>query len=831
MSGRLRPACAITLAALAWAAEPAVAATSFESPRVIAAGGLGSASVTRDFDGDGNLDVATAAATIRYGDGAGGFQAVSMPTGAALPLDVESADFDEDLRPDLAAAGFPTGLSVFLSDSTGGFEPRFTVTGSATGGDLTAGDFDGDGHQDLAALTATGVRVFRGDGAGAFAAGIDFTEGHGAGQLAAADLDGNDRDDLIATDLTAGAVQVLRAKSGPLTTGPGGLEIFDAPVAFPTAAEPRKVVVADLDGDGKRDLVVRAASLQVLYGDGAGALGAGQTVTAGPIRDVIATRLDGDAIDDLVVGRPQGEAEVVSLVLGRSDRQATVVRSFATGLADDLTRLAAGDFDDDGSGDVIAESFTAARRLPGQTLTATPANFGLTRIGRPVTRTVTIHNPDLRAYTITGGNLDGNGFTTSGDGCTAVTLQPGDSCTVAVTFDPSVAETVTGRLSMSSDAPNSPHRATLSAQAVDIPVLALVFRPTAFGSIPLGASSGEHFFSAANNGEYPLQLSSVELGGADKDAFKLRTSCATALLDPAQGCNVWVRFTPRHLGTHTAALYFLNDGRDPEVGVTLIGSGSGEAPNPEAGLSPAALNFGRVKRGASVSKDVQLRNTGNIAFAPGALQVSPKGGFSARQTGCELLDPGQSCRVTVRFRPGREGAQQSTVTFAGLVQARFSVRGTGYNPIQPRQPLLERLTAAIAAWRGRGIEGVARKGVRVRALAVELAGKAGLQVSGRRKGRTIVVAQGLAPYPEAGTGELLASPTKGTRALFKGLTRVTLRARLRFRTTLGELTEVVKTFVVRRLTRKASFASCSASPARNLPSASPPPRSGCSPSG
>ena len=130
-----------------------------------------------------------------------------------------------------------------------------------------------------------------------------------------------------------------------------------------------------------------------------------------------------------------------------------------------------------------------------------------------------------------------------------------------------------------------------------------------------------------------------------------------------------------------------------------------------------------------------------------------------------------------------------------------------------------------------GIEGLTRRGVRLKQLAAVRAGNTTLQLTIRRKGKAIVVAKGARRYDKAGTGEIYAEPTKRGKAALAEAQRVTVRARLRFWSDAARLTEVVKTFVLRRLERQASFGSCSESPARNRPSASPPQRSGCSPSG
>jgi hypothetical protein len=833
LTHRLRLAGAIALAVAAWAAEPAAAANNL-GPSLEVAAGNGAQTITGDFNGDGNLDVASAGVNVRSGNGAGGFTATPFSTGALIPVGIAAGDFNEDTRPDIVSTGFPAGASVLLSNASGGFGAAQTVTGSQTGG-VATGDFDGDTNVDIAVNSSGVVRVFRGDGAGGFAAGIDFPGGSGAGPLAAADLDGNGRDDLVAGDLAADTVDVLLAKSGPLTTGPGGLEIFDAAVSYATAADPQRVLVTDLDGDGARDVVVNAANLQALYGNGAGAFGTAVTVATGPVADVSTGTFDGDAITDLAIGRATG---LVSIVLGRSDRLATVGRSFASGFSSGLGRVATGDFNEDSLLDVVADATAGSRLLPGETIRV--LNPSLTypdaRVGASDVLTVTFRNTDAIPHTFTGGQILSAGafdVALGDDGCTGTTLPPDGLCQVAVTFSASSPGVATGVLAMDTDAGDSPHTATLSGEAFPVPALEVLRDLTPFATMKVGVASRERLFVVHNPGDLPLQVEPPVLAGDDPGAFVLRDNCGYKLLAAHQSCSSFVSFKPTHAGVNRATLRFPNDGLNPSHSVSLTGTGDA-TPAPEFTLTPASLGFGRVRLGASTTKVVELSNTGAVAFSLGSLRVAPSGnGFTARQEGC--LDgpilPKAGCRITVRFRPKREGGHEADVSFTGLTGARLTAKGVGFELIQQKGPLTERLAAAVDVWRDKGIEGLSKRGARLSALEVVLPGKAGLEVSMRRKGAKVVLAQGLVRYAAAGTASVVAKPTKRGRALLKKLDKVTLRARLRFRAANGRLTEVNRTVVLRRLERQAFLASCSASPARNLPSASPPPRSGCSRTG
>lgn len=81
---------------------------------------------------------------------------------------------------------------------------------------------------------------------------------------------------------------------------------------------PHTVAAADLDGDGRTDLLVdhrSAGGLLPLYGTREGGFEPGDVVALGgdPYRDLVVADLDGDGRDDLAVA-VTGEEKVVALL-------------------------------------------------------------------------------------------------------------------------------------------------------------------------------------------------------------------------------------------------------------------------------------------------------------------------------------------------------------------------------------------------------------------------------------------------------------------------------------------------------------------------------------
>lgn len=116
--------------------------------------------------------------------------------------------------------------------------------------DIASGDFDGDGKLDLIAATGTSLLLIRGLGGGDFTEPVSIPLGSYPNTIpvavTAADLNGDGRLDLVVGNY--GAVSVLLG---------GGNGTFGAPVSYTIDSGYVTSAIADLNGDGKLDLVIK----------------------------------------------------------------------------------------------------------------------------------------------------------------------------------------------------------------------------------------------------------------------------------------------------------------------------------------------------------------------------------------------------------------------------------------------------------------------------------------------------------------------------------------------------------------------------------------------
>jgi hypothetical protein len=150
-----------------------------------------------------------------------------------------------------------SAVACTLGPSSFGSASSFATQATPLGG--TAFDIDGDGKLDIVAVnnatnTASVLRNTSTIGTLAFAPKVDLTTGASSTWPAFADIDGDGKPDLLVTSVSSVELYVLRNTSAP------GVVSFAPKVDVAVGNSPAMVVVADLDGDGKPDPVVSNTS-------------------------------------------------------------------------------------------------------------------------------------------------------------------------------------------------------------------------------------------------------------------------------------------------------------------------------------------------------------------------------------------------------------------------------------------------------------------------------------------------------------------------------------------------------------------------------------------
>ena len=254
------------------------------------------------------------------------------PTTGNDPSSIAVADLTGSGSQDFVIANFGAGsVSVFLHGATPGtYKSAVDVPAGGEPNQLVIGDLNGDGKPDLviadASATGNAIVLFQ-DPAnpGQFLPATKLATGNSTAAVAIGDLNGDGAPDILAATSDAsgnnGAVYIFYQNATSAGT-------FLAPVTVPAGAQPQAVRIADVNHDGLQDIVVAnfgpgadskgSAGVSVLLQDAAhpgSFLPPVTYATHGGAIDVAVADLDGDGKPDLVVANlgptPTGSVSVL----------------------------------------------------------------------------------------------------------------------------------------------------------------------------------------------------------------------------------------------------------------------------------------------------------------------------------------------------------------------------------------------------------------------------------------------------------------------------------------------------------------------------------------
>jgi FG-GAP-like repeat/Subtilase family/Protein of unknown function (DUF1573) len=264
-------------------------------------------------------------------------------------------DINNDSKPDIVGISLGSSFITRLGNGDGTFQTASTFdlgTGSSLStSDIAIANVLGNGNLDVVvSLSGSSIRVVTGNGNGTFQAPRSFSVGSDPRSLTVADLNSDGREDIITGNFLSNDITVLLG-----TPTPDGAGTFASPVTLPVFSQPNDLAVADFNGDSNPDLAVasiggNAVSLLLGNGDGTfqplGYAPAGYRPTS-----IASTDIDQDGLIDLL--------------LTNGDAKTTLLRGYGNGSFSPIEQysipapsrsIAVADFNRDGRQDTVTSN-------------------------------------------------------------------------------------------------------------------------------------------------------------------------------------------------------------------------------------------------------------------------------------------------------------------------------------------------------------------------------------------------------------------------------------------------------------------------------------------
>jgi hypothetical protein len=339
----------------------------------------------------------------------------------------------------------------------------------------------------------------------------------------------------------------------------------------------------------------------------------------------------------------------------------------------------------------VSEKFTVklspssgGTTAPALTMSATSEAFGSAALNTATTKTVTLTSSGTAALTISGVSVAGAGFGDSGVGF-PVTLNPGQTATLTISFDPATAGSFTGSIAISSNAATAtislsgtgqaPVTPTLSALSCSGGSLTGVGTDACTVTLTSAAASATAVNLASSSSAVTLPASVTIAAGATSASFTATASAVTT--------------------NQTATLTATVGGISKTFALTL------NAATSALSLSSTSVAFGTDALNTAITKTVTLTSSGTVALTINGATVSGTGFGDSGISFPVTLNPGQTATLTISFDPATAGAFTGSVAVSSNATgtATISLSGTGQAPAT-----LSALTCSSGSLTGAGTD-------------------------------------------------------------------------------------------------------------------------------
>lgn len=311
-----------------------------------------------------------------------------------------------------------------------------------------------------------------------------------------------------------------------------------------------------------------------------------------------------------------------------------------------------------------------AAAVPGLTVSSTSVAFGTVATNTSVSQSVLLTSSGTAPLTISGATLTGSGFTMSNLGL-PLTLSPGQTASLTVTFDPANASSFTGAVTLNTNA--SKGAVTIQLSGSGHPIQSLLNDFTCARDNVVGQGSENCTITLTSR----VDTGGVTVGLMSSDPSVVAVpSTMTIAAGTSSGIFSLKYYPVTEARTVTLSANSNNNGHK-QHNINVGGS------TPGLKISSGLVSFGNVMVNATSKKTVTLTSSGTASLTISSATVAGSG-YSVSGMGLPVtLNPGQSANLTVSFDPTAAGPSNGSIALATNISTStpaIDLSGTGQVP-------------------------------------------------------------------------------------------------------------------------------------------------------
>ncbi|HVB59514.1 MAG TPA: choice-of-anchor D domain-containing protein [Candidatus Acidoferrales bacterium] len=277
-------------------------------------------------------------------------------------------------------------------------------------------------------------------------------------------------------------------------------------------------------------------------------------------------------------------------------------------------------------------------------------NFGTVQAGTSVSQTITLTNTGTASVGVSAASISGTGFSLSA--LAPQTINPGQGVSFSAQFTPASAGSMSGKITITSNAPGSPMTIALSGTGSQG---ALSASPSTFnfGSVQVGGT-GTQTIRLTNTGTASVTVSSAGISGS---GFSISGLPSSQTISAGQSSTFIASFAPTSSGSSSGSIVIASNAPGSSLTIALSGTGT----QPQLAVTPSNVSFANVVVGNTNSQTITIKNSGTSNLTISQANTSGTG-FGVSGLGLQTpIAPGASVAFNATFTPTSAGSASGSI--------------------------------------------------------------------------------------------------------------------------------------------------------------------------